>query len=207
MIKAIIFDVGGVLLRTHDWAGRHKWDERLGLPHGRVEHSFFNSDLGLEAQHGRVTTDQHWHNVAQRLGIPSEQLPQLRADFWAGDQLDWSLIQLIQQLKESHNYQMAIISNAPDDLRHVLTHEFKVAEVFDLIVVSAEEGIMKPDPAIYERTLARLASRADEAVFIDDSPTNIAGAQAVGLKTILYRKGMDVAAELAQWGVSISPNQ
>ncbi len=200
MLKAIIFDVGGVLLRTHDWAGRHQWDEQLGLPHGRVEHTFFNSDLGLEAQHGRVTTDQHWHNVAQRLGVSLEQLPQLRADFWAGDQLDLAMIQLIQHLKEAEGYQTAIISNAPDDLRHVLTHEFQVAATFDLIVVSAEEGIMKPDPAIYERTLARLGRQADEAIFIDDSPTNIAGAQAVGMKTILYRRDMDVAAELTQWG-------
>lgn len=200
MLKAIIFDVGGVLLRTHDWSGRHGWDERLGLSHGRVEHTFFNSDLGREAQHGRVTTDQHWHNVAQRLGVPREQLPQLRADFWAGDQLDWSLLQLIQQLKEADGYQTGIISNAPDDLRHVLTVEFSVAHLFDLIVVSAEEGLMKPDPAIYERTLQRLGRLAHEAIFIDDSPINIAGAQAVGLHTLLYTTDLDIAAALAQWG-------
>ncbi|MCA9980788.1 MAG: HAD-IA family hydrolase, partial [Anaerolineales bacterium] len=175
MIQAVIFDVGGVLLRTHDWTGRHKWDEKLGLPHGRVEHTFFNSDLGLEAQHGRVTTDQHWHNVAQRLGIPHEQLPQLRADFWAGDRFDDELADLIRQLHG--RYQTAIISNAPDDLRHVLTHDFHIADAFDLIVVSAEEEVMKPDPAIYQRTLQRLGRQAEEAIFIDDSPTNIAGAQ------------------------------
>lgn len=199
MIEAVIFDVGGVLLRTYDWSGRHKWDERLSLPHGRVEHTFFNSDLGLEAQHGRVTTDQHWHNVAQRLGVPPEQLPQLRADFWAGDRFDTQLAELIRQLHG--RYQTAIISNAPDDLRHVLTHEFKVADAFDLIVVSAEEGVMKPDPTIYERTLQRLGRQAPEAIFIDDSPTNIAGAEAVGLHTILYTRGLDVAGELARRGV------
>jgi glucose-1-phosphatase len=200
MLQAIIFDVGGVLLRTHDWGGRYRWDERLGLPHGRVEYTFFNSDLGLAAQHGRVSLEQHWQNVAERLGVPLAELPQLRADFWAGDVWDEGLLGLIRRL-HGRGYLLGIISNAPDDLRDVLTHKVAIAPYFHTITISAEEGMMKPEPAIYTRTLARLGVAAEEAVFIDDSPTNIAGGEAVGLRGVLYQAGMDVTAVLAELGV------
>ena len=59
-IKAVIFDVGGVLLRTVSYRPRHSWDERLRLAPGSVEHLVFNSDLGTAAQLGEVTTDAHW---------------------------------------------------------------------------------------------------------------------------------------------------
>lgn len=193
-LKAIIFDVGGVMLRTHDHRFRHAWDIKLEQKPGFVEHLVFNSDLGTAAQTGQVTTAAHWQAIGQRLKLNKEELAALRQDFWAGDRFDFDMIAWIRSWHG--RYKTAIISNAFDDLRSVLTNEFEVADAFDLIVVSAEEGLMKPDPIIYQRTLARLDCTADEAVFIDDSPVNVAGAQAIGLAAILYRPGVDLKGHL-----------
>ena len=54
MIKAIIFDVGGVLVRTEDHAPRRKLEERLGLAPGEAERLVYNSDMGRAAQRGDV---------------------------------------------------------------------------------------------------------------------------------------------------------
>ena len=199
MIRAIIFDIGGVLLQTADWRYRHQWDDQLSLAHGTVEELVFNSPLGTAAQLGQVTLEAHWQAVGRHLGVAGDRLAQLRRDFWAGDRFNQSLADLIRQLHGP--YQTAVISNAFDDLRQVLTAEFGLADAFDLIVVSAEEGIMKPQAAIYERTLARLDCPPNEAIFIDDNQANIAGAQAVGLQTIHYQRGMAVAEALQAWGV------
>jgi len=199
--KAVIFDVGGVLLRTHDWQGRHKWDMRLNLQMGTVEHTVFNSELGTAAQLGQVTTDEHWENIGRHFELATADLQQLRQDFWEGDRLDTSIVDMIRQLKK--NYQTAIISNAFDDLRQVLTEELQIFDLFDVITVSAEEGIMKPAPAIYEATLERLGCEADEAVFIDDNMGNVTGARAIGLPSILFKLPINLPHALAQHHVDI----
>lgn len=193
-VAAVIFDVGGVMLRTHNHAFRHAWDARLDQPLGAIEQLVFNSDLGIRAQTGEVTTNDHWRAVGDRLKLSATELTQLRNDFWAGDRFDFDMIDWIRSWR--HRVKTAIISNAFDDLRSVLRDEFKVADAFDLIVVSAEEGIMKPDPHIYQRTLERLDVAPAAAVFIDDSPINIEGARAVGVPAILYRPDMDLPSLL-----------
>lgn len=200
MIKAVIFDVGGVLLRTYDWTGRHSWDKKLGLATGTAEHTVFNSPLGTAAQMGAITTEALWQGVGEQFALSAADLAQFRRDFWAGDQFDTELLNYIRRLRPQ--YQTAIISNAPDDLRTVLTHEFAAADAFDLIVVSAEEKLMKPSAEIYLRTLERLGRTPAEAIFVDDSPTNVAGAEVVGMAAVRYTPGCDLPALLVEYGIS-----
>ncbi|MDQ3248638.1 MAG: hypothetical protein M3Q45_05450 [Chloroflexota bacterium] len=60
MIKALIFDVGGVLVRTVDRTHRNALEERLGLHAGESESIVFNSDMGTKAQQGAITTPELW---------------------------------------------------------------------------------------------------------------------------------------------------
>lgn len=199
IIKAVIFDVGGVLIRTADHTGRQKWESRLQLPPGGAEATVLNSDMGHRAQRGEITTDSLWSWVGEHLGLGSD-LPQFREDFWRGDFVDQSLVGLVRNLRR--RYTLAIISNAMDSLNQMLK-EYGLLDEFDLVVGSAYEGVMKPDPAIYERTLDRLEVSPRESVFIDDSPVNIAGAQALGMNAILFRPSTDLPGELSRIGVCV----
>jgi epoxide hydrolase-like predicted phosphatase len=196
-IRAILFDVGGVLVRTFDQTGRQTWERRLGLPPGGAEAVALNSEMGHRAQRGEIGDETLWAWVGEHLAL-GDGLAAFRADFWRGDRVDESLVALIRRLRP--RYQTAVISNATDALRATL-QSYGLLDEFDLIVGSAYEGIMKPHPAIYERTLARLGWSADEAVFIDDAPANIAGAAAVGLHTIHFTPATDLASELRRLGV------
>lgn len=198
-IKAVIFDVGGVLLRTADQSGRQKWETRLGLPPGGAEAIVLNSEMGYQAQRGEISTEMLWTWVGARLKLGND-LTQFRQDFWQGDFVDQSLVALVRKLRQ--RYQLAIISNAMDSLTETLT-EYALLDEFDLIVGSAYEGIMKPDPVIYERTLHRLGVSPQESVFIDDSSANIAGAKALGINAILFTSTIDLPHELARIGVKI----
>ena len=200
IIKAVIFDVGGVLIRTADHTGRQKWESRLQLPPGGAEATVLNSDMGHRAQRGEITTESLWLWVGEHLGLGSD-LPQFREDFWRGDFVDQSLVGLVRNLRR--RYTLAIISNAMDSLNQTLK-EYGLLDEFDLVVGSAYEGVMKPDPAIYERTLDRLEVSPRESVFIDDSPVNIAGAQALGMNAILFRPSTDLPGELSRIGVSVN---
>lgn len=199
MIKAIIFDVGGVLLRTHDPRYRLEWDKKLSLADGTLEHLVFNSEAGTQAQRGRVSEEEHWRWIGQEVGLSADDLLQFRQEFWYGDQLDTGLIAYIHRLRPS--YQTAIISNAMDGTRQVLNEINPIADAFDLIVISAEEKVMKPDPAIFLRTLERLGRRPEEAVFIDDFIQNVTAAREVGMAAIHFTADSDLSAALAQLGV------
>lgn len=199
-IKAIIFDVGGVLVRTADHTGRSTWENRLGLPAGSAEAIVLNSEMGHRAQRGEITHEALWEWVGRSLELGGE-LSAFRQDFWRGDSVDEKLVDLIRELRRS--YKLAVISNATDALRGTLA-EYDLLDKFDVIVGSASEGVMKPDPLIYERTLERLGCRAEETIFIDDAPANVAGARALGMNVILLNPAMDLAAELAAFGVTIA---
>ncbi len=203
MIQAVIFDVGGVLLRTEDRGPRAALEARFGLAPGASEVLVFNGPVGTQAQQGAIPSAALWAYVQSELGLDAAGVEDFRRAFFGGEVLDTALVELVRSLRP--RYQTAIISNAMDDLLEVITERYPMADAFDLIVGSAYEKVMKPDPVIFERTLARLGRAPEEAVFIDDFAHNIAGAQRVGMAAIHYRAGMDVAAALASLGVTVAP--
>lgn len=205
MIKAVIFDVGGVLIRTHDHQPRRRWEAELGLREWQSEELVFSGDIGTAAQMGTLTDEQLWSEIGRRLELNPERLARFRAAFWSGDVLDADLIDFIRQLNA--HYQTAIVSNATDALRRLLQEKHDIADAFDLIVCSAEEGIMKPDPDIYRLTLKRLGRKPQEAVFVDDSPENVSAARQLGMHAIHYQEGLDVKSALAQVGVGVPDSE
>jgi len=78
---------------------------------------------------------------------------------------------------------IAIVSNCDHATRPLLARLGLDGEV-DTAVLSCEVGSLKPDPAIFEHALARLDASAAEAVFVDDQPRFLAGARALGMRTL-----------------------
>ena len=197
----MIFDVGGVLIRTTDPQPRRALEERLGIRPGEAELLVFNSEGGRAAQMGQITSAAHWQWVADQLKLEADALRQFQDEFFGGDQLDHELIAFIRKLRPT--YRTAIISNYMDELTRLLSEVHAIADAFDLIVISSSEKIMKPDPIIFERTLDRLGLTPHETIFIDDFPHNVEGARAVGMHAIHYTPGVELSAALAKWGVEI----
>ena len=200
-IRAIVFDIGGVLLRTDDPEPRRRLEQAHGLASGAAAGLIFDSPIGQAAQRGEVTTADLWQWVRQELKLDDEEAAAFYRQFWAGDGLNRPLMDLIRTLRPA--YKTGIISNATDNLLELITVSYPIADAFDVIVGSALERVMKPDPRIYQRCLDRLGVLPQEAIFIDDFAHNIAGAQAVGMAGLLYTRATDVASELQKWGVQI----
>lgn len=196
MKKAMIFDFGGVLMKTVDYAPRFAWDDRLGLPHGSVERAVHNADSWVQAQHGEIPIQNYWADVARQLKLSGEAIRQLAADFYSGDELDSELIDLIRTLRHD-GHPVALLSNDSLELLDKL-RQLDIAHLFDPLIVSAETGVMKPDARAYEIVLERLNYPAPQTIFIDDRLDNINGAAALGIQAIHYRAGMDLAAALTK---------
>ena len=90
-----------------------------------------------------------------------------------------------------------MISNAWPDLHDYLV-EKRVENAFDALVISAEVGIMKPEPEIYQLALDKLGVSAREAAFVDDTPLNVEAARALGMHGILFREPVRALSDLKE---------
>jgi epoxide hydrolase-like predicted phosphatase len=197
MRYALVFDFGGVIMKTVTHAPRWAWDERLGLDRGSVERTVHNMDSWRRAQTGELPLEDYWADVAQQLRHPVDDMPNLEADFYSGDQLDEEIVALIQNRKAA-GQKIALLSNDSPALIAKLDR-LGIASLFDPLVVSANIGVMKPDPAAYLTVLEHLGHPAADTVFIDDMPANIEGARAIGMIGIRYTPGLNLAQELAPY--------
>jgi len=181
MIKALISDFGGVLMRTRTGGSRRALEQRLGLPPNTIEARVFNSDLSLQAMCGEVSEDELWRALERELDLPRFGMTwqEFQNEFFAEDFLDEELVALIDSVRPG--LKTGLISNAWDGLREVLHTRVPIAAAFDVIVISAEEKIAKPAARIYHVALERLGVKADEAIFLDDFSENIQAANALGL--------------------------
>jgi epoxide hydrolase-like predicted phosphatase len=193
MLKAAIFDWGGVLMRTVDASGRRKWEQKLGLPLHAVDRVVHGSRSWKQAQSGRLSDAEYWADVASQLGLDADALREFRHDYFRGDELDQNMIRFIAGLRP--RFKTALLSNASPELSDLL-EELNVTQLFDVIVISGLVGVQKPDPEIYRITLERLGLAPEETIFVDDFVENIDAASAVGMATLHYRVGMDWETEL-----------
>jgi epoxide hydrolase-like predicted phosphatase len=197
-LQAVIFDIGGVLIRTEDLAPRRQWEKRLGLPEWGLADLVFNSPASRRASVGQATREDVWAEVMREFSLTPAELEALIADFWAGDAWDKALLGFIHSLRP--RLKTGIISNAWPDARENVRRHIN-GETFDVILFSAEEGIEKPDSEIYRRALARLDIAPAEAVFVDDMLVNVEAARALGMKGVHFQPGSDVRTEFRKIGI------
>ncbi len=193
-ISAVIWDLGGVLLRTEDFSSRQALADRMGKSRTELENLVFDGDSGDRAQLGEISADEHWDNIRRILGLDAAGISEFRRQFWEGDQLDVELVDTIRSLRG--RYKTGLLSNAFSDLRQVVTSRLNFSDAFDEMVISAEIHLMKPDPRIYQHALQRLGVAAQEAVFIDDMLRNVEGACSQGMNAIHFRQRSQALAEL-----------
>jgi epoxide hydrolase-like predicted phosphatase len=200
--RAVIFDIGGVLVRTEDWSGRRLWEQRLGLPEWGLNALVFDGELALCASTGAGSDEAIWQQVAQRHHLTPEVLAQLRADFWRGDRLNEALLAYVRALRP--RYKTGILSNAWAEMRDLNVQRFGLGQVVDETVYSFECGLLKPDAASYRYILDRLCAQPEQAIFVDDAERNILGAQALGMTTVRFIETHQAIAELNELlGVSL----
>lgn len=195
-IRAIIFDLGGVLLRTADFSPREKLAARFGMSRSELEELIFGGLSGGGVQRGEISLEEHWMTVRERLNCSPEDFRTLIDVFFAEDGLDHELVDYIRQLHR--DYKTALLSNATTDLREQIAEKWHFEDAFDVMVISGEVGVTKPDAMIFRLALEKLGVEPDEAIFVDDMRSNVEGARKAGLNAILFRSTAQVQTEIQQ---------
>jgi len=192
-IKAIIWDIGGVIARTEDKAPREELAAELGVTRDKLNYLFFSGPQGTRTQKGEISRNELMRSIRDELKLSPDGYPDLEDRFFAGDRVDYELVDFIRDLKT--RYKIGIISNAWPEVADVL-ETWEIADAFDFVVGSGDVGVMKPDPKIYHLALDGLGVRPEEAVFVDDFIENIEGARNLGIHAIHFKNPAQVIADI-----------
>jgi len=193
-IKAVIWDMGGVLLREEDPIPREKLAAEYGISVNRLYELVFQSESSKLAGLGEISEEEHWNRVAQTIGIPPDRLGDFQTRFWAGDRVDPQLSDFISGLKGE--YRTALLSNAWSGTRKALDEYYGCLDLFHHIIISAEVKLAKPDPAIYCETLQLVEVKPGEAIFVDDLQENVDAANELGIHGIRFHKADQAIADV-----------
>jgi len=195
-IKAIVFDVGGVLLKTEDDSSRRELEKVYNLPSGSVDNLVFDSELARASTIGQASQDAVWDFVAERLSLTPEALTSFIEAFWDGDRFDRDLIQFFHECRSE--YSTALLSNAWMGFRQVLENGAGIIEekTVDHILISSELGVAKPEKRIYQILANTVNCGYDEILFVDDFFENIRVAETLGIKVIHYNPEMNLINEI-----------
>ena len=194
MITTVIFDMGGVLLRTEDRGPRTRLAQRLGKTYEELEGLVYGS---REAMRGEISAETHKKSIMKSLGLPEDAITEFGDEFWGGDRMDTKLVEFIRGLRGG--YTTALLSNAWDDLRPLLVKFWKIADIFDHIFISAEMGLAKPDSRIYQAVSAEINKEPSELIFVDDFIENVLAAREEGWNAVHFRSREGALAELADY--------
>lgn len=193
-ISAVLWDLGGVILRTEDTSHREKWEQRFDLEPWGLEELVFRNEISRKASAGTASVEDIWNYVQSQLGLPNEEMDEFRRDFFNGDEIDQELVSFIRKIKQ--RVKSGMITNAWPGMRSHIEEVWEIGDVFDRIIVSAEINLTKPDPRIYQLALGQLEVEPQDAVFIDDFIENIHGAEDVGMIGIHFQSTNDVITKL-----------
>jgi epoxide hydrolase-like predicted phosphatase len=183
-IRAVLFDVGGVLVRTEDQGSRRRWENRLHLPPGSLVSVVFDNPVAQLATVGNAVKAEVWREVGRILSLNAEDLTRLKSDFFAGDLWDDALLSLAKTLQPAIH--TGVLSNAWPDARQDQARWINPT-TFNVILYSAEEHCRKPEERFYRLALTRLGVAADEVLFFDDFQENVEAACKIGMQGVLFQ--------------------
>lgn len=192
MIRAVLFDMDETLLDRQGSLRRFTAAQHARHKETLAELSvtaFVERFMTLD-NNGALWKDEVYRRILDENCItaidPQTLLDEYITDFHIHCQGFAGLAEMVAALA-ADSRRLGLITNGTFPFQ---LHNFRalgVADHFDAVLVSEQEGIRKPDPEIFRRALARLGVAAEEAVFEGDNPeADIRGAQGVGMRTI-YR--------------------
>lgn len=182
-VEYVVFDIGGVLV---DWQPHLAFAPELG---SREAAEAFMTRVDFRAKNMRADRGERFTDLADEIDDPADRaLLKTYVTHYARTVVDriegsWALL---DRIKDQGRPIFAITNWSAETWPHGVKAQPRLGEVFETLVVSGQEGIMKPEAAIYEIMCTRAGVQPEQCVFIDDGAHNVDGAKAVGMDGIHF---------------------
>lgn len=176
--RVVVFDYGEVISRTPH-AARQALLAATGLTADELFPVY--QELRHDLDRGDLSVLDYWRAIGERTGRTwsVSQVHRLWAlDYTGWFEVDPEVLDLVEELHDAGT-RLALLSNAGFDFGDPYRRS-PMGSLFETVVVSAEEHVLKPDPSIYRDTCARLGIDPAQMVFVDNRAENATGAEAIG---------------------------
>jgi len=201
-LRAVVFDIGGVLERVDDdawpeiWVRR--WEDRRGLAPGALQAGLARHAPAGSVVVGEVSEAQMRAMYTAALGLSEDEADAMMTEMWDAycGELDVAMRDFVASLRPS--YKTGILSNSADGARREEQRRYGFEQLVDVIVYSHEVGLAKPDPRVYRLTEQRLAVQSPDVVFVDDVMANVEAARELGWTAVHHRDTEQTIAEVSR---------
>lgn len=195
MIRAVVFDIGGVLELVDEpapWVSA--WEDRLGLPEGGLRDRV--TTIWQQGRIGTATFEQIEAATARVLDLGRHDSQRLWEDVW-----EWYLGRPNEPLLDHFDMlrtrcRTAILSNSFVGARERENERYGYGTRCELVVYSHEEGLEKPDPRSYLLVCDRMGIQPTDVIFVDDVDANIIAARELGMRGVLFQDADQTIAEI-----------
>jgi putative hydrolase of the HAD superfamily len=193
-VRAVVFDIGGVLEITPRLGMGAKWEETLGLQPGEL--SSRAPSVWKGGSLGTVSEAEVRQSIGEIFGLAGPVVDAFMGDLWKEylGTLNAELADYFRCLRP--RYQTAMLSNSFVGARSREQELYHFNEMADFIIYSHEVGMAKPERRIYELTCDRLDVQPEEMVFLDDSELCVDGARDLGIQAILFSDNGQAIADI-----------
>jgi putative hydrolase of the HAD superfamily len=185
-VKGLLVDFGGVLT-TNVFDSFRAFCEDEGLDPKTIKRLFREDPRALECvralERGELSEEGFAERFGELLRLEPERRTGLVDRMFGHIQPDEVMVEALRQAR-AQGVRTGLISNSMGAGRY---DRSTFPELFDGVVISGDEGIHKPEPAIYELGCARVGLAPADCVFVDDLRENCEGAEAVGMTAVLHR--------------------
>lgn len=188
--KAIIFDLFGVIVNEIgiEWL-KQKFPLDVAIE--------IDGKYGPPLDKEEITVEEYFSILGNLTRLESEQI---QNEWYSLVKINRDVVVLIETLKKK-NFKMILLTNAYRKLLEHVVKEGNLARLFNEVVTSFEEKLVKPDPRIFKITLDRAGIDAGEAIFIDDRERNVKAGEELGIRSILFKDANSLEAELKKLGI------
>jgi len=199
-VRAIIFDLGGVLIEVRMEEVHRRWAEATGADAADVERVHWSDTEYRRLERGEITFQHYHRHIVERIGRPMSY--ELFVEAWCN--VFGAVLPGVEAMLDGldDSLRLVCLSNTNDP--HTETWRAKYPDLigrFERVFVSHDMGVRKPEPACYRQVLDYLALPAGQVAFIDDKPKNVDAAKALGMHGIVATDAAQIAADLARLGV------
>lgn len=194
MIKAIIFDYSGVIVRDESKA-LSKIIKYLGITKEDWDKEWNSGNRMINT--GKKPYHEYFLEVCSKFKNSEDSKREIEKMFNEkkdGYKINTELVEIIKKLKDN-KFKIGLISNYGLDLRDKIK-KLGIIDLFDSIIISAEVGCQKPEPEIFELSFAELGVLSEDTVFIDDSQKCLEGSDSIGYHPILFKDNESFKSEL-----------
>ena len=172
-IKAVIFDCFGVLIVPAQVLLARDYPDRV--------EDF--RDLSMRSDYGYIDRAEYNRLASQFTGLSEDEF---QKRYWNNRMRNAPAFEWIAELKKSQTFQVGLLSNIGVWRLEDYIPKVERDQMFDAVVLSGEEGMIKPAPEIFALMAARLSLDVSECVMVDDMLENVNGAERAGMHAILF---------------------